>query len=220
MNLFGGTAAVLIALLGGSLSGAVLSAEPGTAGDLRDLQIGTHADSLPRRGYVDFACAGEDLSAGKAIAGWSAYRDCSPDDDGRHAVTFRFDDALVEYEEFKGTKVGGHPVRVAAQFEPDGIMSGLQVITDPSAPAFHARKAFLFRLSVRARYGQDGWQCADIQPGPERAQVGNVFVAEHCTKAVDGRVIRYRSNFYRAGHGSDAPIVNSSSFEIRSDDDA
>ena len=45
------------------------------------------------------------------------------------------------------------------------------------------KRAYLFGEQVKARYGEDGWNCTQHEPTSEQQPIGGAFVNEHCEKA-------------------------------------
>ena len=186
--------ALLLAVIGSTP--AALAEE----NDLREFRIGMPVSALPAIGYTEFACA----ASGQPLAGWSDWRQCPADSSGLRAVGFRYDDSLNERirlnDDAEGTKVGGHPVLISLLIGEDAAVQGLRIETDDSARLFLRKKAFLLAGQVRARYGEEGWRCTELEPGPGEGPVGGRLVKEHCEKATENR--RYlldRQLFRRAG---------------------
>jgi hypothetical protein len=161
--------------------------------DLRDIRVGMAISDLPSAGYVDFACATDTTHK---LSDWSSWRECSPGADQLHALRFGFDPATSR----DGTVVAGHPAVLTALIDDAGTVAGLKIDTDPKARLYLRKKAFLFGPQVKARYGTDGWTCAQAQPEATEQPVGGVFVKERCTKTIDGRALAIeRSLFHQAG---------------------
>jgi hypothetical protein len=155
-----------------------MAAAAAETNDLRTLRIGTAAAGLPAEGFAGFACA---ASPDKPLSGWQDWQTCPADPAGRHAIRFRYAG--------EDTKVAGHPVLLTALFDPMGRLDGLDIATDPAAPLFLRKKAFLLGLQARARYGEDGWSCTDGTPDANAEPVGGVFIEQTCHKRVDDREI-------------------------------
>ena len=168
------------------------------ASDLREFSVGMPASALPVAGYTGFACAD---APDHELPGWGAWRDCPADRDGRHAVSFRYDERFNQLARFgddaEGTMVGGHPVLVALLIGEDGRVGGLRIATDPSARLYLRKKAFLLARQVKARYGEDGWTCARAEPAEGEEPLGGTFLKEHCEKATADRRYLLDSALYR-----------------------
>lgn len=158
--------------------------------DLRDLTVGMRASDLPNSGYINLTCA---RRAEQKLIGWSSWRDCPVDEDTRRAIRFEFDPETSR----DGTLVAGHPVILAARIDDKGIVSELDIDTDPKARLYLRKKAFLLGVQVKSRYGSEGWDCAERQPTSGEQPVGGVFVRETCKKAVQGRLLTVQRDLYR-----------------------
>ena len=54
------------------------------------------------------------------------------------------------------------------------------------------------RNFLSARYGRDGWDCADLAPDEGETPVFRTFIKQRCRKAVgDGQVAELRTNYFR-----------------------
>jgi hypothetical protein len=158
--------------------------------DLRDIRLGMPATDLPDAGYVNLACATDPQ---KTLTTWTGWRDCPADPSGFHAIRFGYDPATSR----EGTIVAGHPAILTLLVDDAGIVSGLRIETDPKARLYIRKKAFLFGIQVKSRYGLDGWSCTEAQPEAGEQPVGGVFVRERCTKAVHNRSIVVERNLFR-----------------------
>jgi hypothetical protein len=152
--------------------------------DLREFRVGMPVSALPATGYSAFACAG---NPSQKLSGWDDYRNCSAQPDGNHAVSFRYGNASSDDDEDTKTEVGGQPVTLALLIDDNALVTGIKVETDPHARLYIHKKAFLFALQVKARFGEDGWTCHQIEPTPTEQPVGGVFVHEHCEKVTTSR---------------------------------
>ncbi|MBV9460044.1 MAG: hypothetical protein JO141_21370 [Bradyrhizobium sp.] len=190
--------------------------------DLRDLKIGGKVADLPAAGYVDFSCAADanakDVNTKDANAkdtnakpaGWSAWRDCPAGADGLHALHFGFDPATSK----DGTIVAGHPVVLTALIDKDGIVTGLEIDTDPKTRLYLRKKAFLFGPQVKARYGSDGWACTQADLAADEEPVGGVHVKEKCTKTTEGRAITVQRSLYRKAGQDEKNFVDETKVTI------
>jgi hypothetical protein len=169
-----------VAVIAASLLPACAIASP--QNDLRDIRIGMQVSELPRSGYGGFACEADPR---KQLSGWEAYQTCPASADGTYAVSFRYDDGGPGGED--KTEVAGHPVELALLIDNNGQVAGIKIDTDPHARLYMHKKAFLFALQVRARFGEEGWTCQQTAPAPTEQPVGGVFIHEHCEKTTDAR---------------------------------
>jgi hypothetical protein len=129
----------------------------------------------------------------KTLTTWKGWRDCPADPSGFHAIRFGYDPATSR----DGTIVAGHPAILTLLVDDAGIVGGLQIETDPKARLYIRKKAFLFGIQVKSRYGLDGWSCTKAQPDAGEQPVGGVFVRERCTKTVHNRSIVVERNLFR-----------------------
>jgi hypothetical protein len=184
------TAALVMPLL--LLTAAVRPAaaeEPG-GNDLRDIRLGEPAADLPDAGYANLVCASDPR---KTLAAWSGWRDCPADAGGFHPVKFGYDPATSP----DGTIVAGHPAVLTLLVDDAGTVGGLRIETDPKARLYMRKKAFLFGIQVKSRYGLDGWSCTQAPPSAGEQPVGGVYVSERCTKTVHDRSITVERNLFR-----------------------
>ena len=147
--------------------------------DLREFHVGMPVAELPSSGYGGFSCAAD---PSKTLPGWQDYRSCPAGPDGNRAIGFRYDN-----EDGDKTQVGGQPVKLALLINNNAHVAGISIDTDPNARLYMHKKAFLFALQVRARFGEDGWTCQKAAPTPTEQPVGGVFIHEHCDKATGSR---------------------------------
>lgn len=146
--------------------------------DLREFRVGMPVSALPQTGYSGFSCT-DDPS--QKLAAWADYHSCPEAADGMRSVSFRYGDAGAD-EDGEPTRVAGQAVTVAVWITRSAQVGGIRIDTDPKARLYLHKKAFLFALQVKARYGEDGWTCRSITPTPTEQPVGGVFVHEHCEK--------------------------------------
>jgi hypothetical protein len=189
-----------MALLGAAFALALAapparSAEPN---DLREFRLGVSVDDLPRAGYTDLTCAS---APGQALADWRDYQRCPADASGRHEVRLRYDtsaDPLAHVSsEHEGTRVGGHPALISLLIGDEGRVDGIRIVTDPSAPLYMRKKAFLLALQAKARFGEAGWSCTQGQPSADEEPIGGVFIKEHCEKTTPTRHVVVERDLYR-----------------------
>jgi hypothetical protein len=184
------TPLAMAALLVTAAMATPAAAEESGGGDLRDIRLGTPAADLSKAGYANLACAGGSQTR---LASWIDWRDCPADAAGFHAITFAYDPATSP----DGTIVAGHPAVLTLLVDGAGTASGLRIETDPKARAYLRKKAFLFGIQVKSRYGQDGWSCTQAQPSAGEQPVGGVYVSERCTKTTDSRQIIVERHLFR-----------------------
>jgi hypothetical protein len=167
------------------------SGEKDTGGnDLRDIRLGAQVKDLPDAGYANFSCAADPQ---KTLTAWSGWRDCPADASGFHAIKFGYDPETNR----EGTIVAGHPALLTLLVDDAGVVSGLRIETDPKARLYVRKKAFLFGLQVKSRYGLDGWSCTEAQPEAGEQPVGGVLLRERCVKNTHDRSIVIERNLFR-----------------------
>jgi hypothetical protein len=155
--------------------------------DLRDLRVGMAVSALPTSGYGGFACFGDQSIK---LPDWQAYRTCPAAADGSRTVSFRYDNA-------DKTEVAGQPVLLALLIDKDATVAGIKIDTDPNARLYQHKKAFLFALQIRARFGEDGWNCRQQPPTPAEQPVGGVYINEHCEKLTASRRLLLDRELFR-----------------------
>jgi hypothetical protein len=196
------------------LCACVVPAEEG--GDLRDLHIGMSINAIPADEYTDLRCAGK---TDQTLASWSDFRKCPPDAMGLRSLGFRFNEGLNPLaqvnDKYQGTRVAGHPVLLTLLIDEGGMIDGLLIDTDPQARLFWRKKAHLLALVVKSRYGDDGWQCNNIEPGTGEAAVGGMFIKSHCEKVVGERKLLLDQRLYRRAGQPLQDFVNETHVEIR-----
>jgi hypothetical protein len=184
------TAVFILSLLVTASMTAPAAAQDVDSNDLRDIRLGKPVTDLPDAGYVNFACASD---PGKTLTAWLGWRDCPADALGFHAIKFGYDPATSP----DGTIVAGHPAVLTLLVDNAGTVSGLRIETDPKARLYIRKKAFLFGIQVRSRYGLDDWSCTQVQPSAGEQPVGGVYVRESCTKTTHDRSIVVERNLFR-----------------------
>jgi len=164
--------------------------------DLRNLYVGEAIGDLPKDGYAAFACAADPKLS---LNGWDDWQKCPPDMSGLRAIRFGYDPATDP----DGTKVGGHPVILELLVGEDARVDGLRIMTDPASRHYMRKKAFLLGIQAKARYGDEGWECAHGTPSSDEQPIGGVFIKEQCKKTFDGRdVLIERNLFAKPGRDS------------------
>jgi hypothetical protein len=179
------TSVFVVGMLLGSV-GAVMAPQAVAApqNDLREIRIGMPVSALPSSGYGGFAC---EADPSKKLLAWDGYQSCPSSADGTRAVSFRYDDGGSGGDESGRTQVAGQPVELALLIDNNGQVAGIKIDTDPHARLYFHKKAFLFALQVRSRFGEDGWTCRQTAPTPTEQPVGGVFIHEHCEKTTASR---------------------------------
>ncbi len=172
---------------------AYVEAEP--QNDLREFRVGMPVSALPGSGYRAFACADEPA---KKLSGWDGYRTCPAEPDGIIAISFRYGDrSASQDDDSMKTQVGGQPVNLALLIGKNAQVAGIKIDTDPHVRLYLRKKAHLFALQVRGRYGEDGWSCQAAGPTPTEQPVGGIFIHEHCEKMTSSRKFVLNRQLFR-----------------------
>lgn len=204
-------AALLAALAGGSPAPA---AQDPAAGDIRDIRIGAKVTELSQQSFGGFRCGASD----DELAGWGDYRRCPVDKAGRREIRFEMvqtNERLASLNDrWQGTKIAGHPVLLSLFVGEGGEVEAIRMTTDPEARFYLKKKAYLFGLRVRERYGEEGWTCTDRPKQDGESEVGGLFVRQTCEKVSGGRRLLLETNLYRAVGQSGREFESSARFEI------
>jgi len=188
-----------------------VSAQAVPAYDLRDITVGMRVSDLPDAGYVNIACAADPK---RSLGGWSGWRDCPEDGDKKRLVRFDFD----PFSSREGTVVAGHPVVLTVLIDDQAVITGLDIVTDPKARLYIRKKAFLFGVQVKSRYGTDGWSCDELQPKSDEQPVGGVFLREVCRKLLPGRTLTVSRDLFRRPDQDAKSFVDQTRVSIRKTD--
>jgi hypothetical protein len=180
----------------------ILSAASGLAeerprrADIWSLKLGTPASALPGKDFIDYACGSNGGPPQQPLAGWSDYGKCPAEPSGLREVYFRYDDELEYWAkahrartliaQYAGTKVLDFPVILSGLFDAGGTLAGLRIVTDPRASPQDRKQAYTLTNFLKARYGSEGWNCADTPPAPGETPVGNLYINQRCTKLAAG----------------------------------
>lgn len=206
-------AAAVLAISAAANAPARATEEP-AEGDVRDLKVGMTAADLPERGYVALACAAD----GARLAGWAEFARCPPGSGGLREVTFEFDESLQEWaavnDAYEGTKIAGHPVRLALLFDEAGSVAAIRAVTTARA-LYLRKKAFLLGVRVMGRYGRDGWRCVDRAPVAGRQKLGGMYLDRHCEKDLADRRILLDTRLYRDVGQAGDQFTSGTTFEVR-----
>ena len=159
--------------------------------DFWSLELGTPASALPHDAFDDYACGSNGGPPQQPLAGWSDYGKCPAEPSGLREVYFRYDDEL-EYRarahraqtmiaQYAGTKVFDFPVIVSALFDADGVLAGLRIVSDPGVSPQVRKQGYTLSNFLKARYGNDRWDCRDTPPAPGETPVGILYINQRCT---------------------------------------
>jgi hypothetical protein len=164
--------------------------------EIWSLKLGTPVSALPRDAFVDYACGSNGGPPQQALTGWSDYDKCSPEPNGLREVYFRYDDELEYWAkahrartliaQYAGTKVLDFPVILSGLFDAGGTLAGLRIVTDSQTNPQDRKQAYTLANFFKARYGGDGWDCADIPRAAGENPVGTLYINQRCAKLVKG----------------------------------
>jgi hypothetical protein len=181
---------------------------PPDLGEIHGLKLGLKAPEMPADTFGDLACGSNGGPPRQTIGGWTEFRKCRPEASGLYEVYAPFDDqqdyvgrAIDDplYAQGKvGTRVAGHPVILSVLFDPDGVVRGIRMISDPRGSALERRMAHMLRLAIINRYEPDGWNCTDFPPAAGETPVGGgVFIKQRCEKTMPGKTLTVETHFLR-----------------------
>jgi hypothetical protein len=166
--------------------------------DIWSLRLGTPAAALPNNDFIDYACGSNGGPPQQPLAGWSDYGKCRPEPNGLREVYFRYDDELEYWAkahrartllaQYGGTKVLDFPVILSGLFDAGGTLAGLRIVTDPRVGPQDRKQAYTLGNFFKARFGSEGWVCADTPPKPGETPVGALYINQRCTKSVKGEM--------------------------------
>ncbi|WFU14666.1 hypothetical protein [Bradyrhizobium sp. CB3481] len=157
--------------------------------DVRDITVGRPISIASDAGYANLSCARDKAK----LPAWSAWHECAAEPDAVRAIRFEFDRETSR----EGTIIAGHPVLLTVFIDNKGVVSGLDIETDPNARLYARKKAFLLAAQVRSRYGSEGWTCTEGKAQADEQPVGGVFINETCRKALPERLLTVERNLFR-----------------------
>jgi hypothetical protein len=186
---------LLAILLGLLLPLTASPQEPPSRMEIWALKLGTQVAALPDA-FTDYACGTNGGPPSVPLAGWREFRRCRPDAMGLREIYFRYDDELeywakandfaTEIEKYSGTKIYDFPVVLSGLLDDDGVLVGIRIVTDPRDISRDRDDAYLLRNFLSARFGRDGWACADGAPEEGETPVGRTFIKQSCRKPIEG----------------------------------
>ena len=162
------------------------------SGDIREFEIGVNVDDLSTKGYLNIKCSNSE----KALDSWNNYKDCTKDIDKLHTISFEYDDKYAFNENFEGTQVAGHPVLLKIGINSLGNISKIYVHTDPSAPFYFKKQAYLFWLRIKSKFGSKGWKCNDLIMKKNHIIINQKYINKMCEKEYKSKKIFYHTEFY------------------------
>ena len=180
-------------------------------GDIRDVTTGINVTSLPLEGYTNFLC----FLNKKEINSWSDYYLCDKNKKDLHVLSYEYDDRYSFNENYEGTQVAGHPVKISILISSKGIIEQINIITDPDAPMYFKRQAHNLYLRVRARYGADEWECISFKQEDDETILGKEYINKLCRKVLDKKQIITKTELYlKQGNEPKPQLVSKSELII------
>jgi hypothetical protein len=171
-----------------------------------DLQLPTPVGALPREEFVDPACGTNGGPPGLPIGAFERFERCRAEASGLREIWFRYDD---EWEFIaraardpdavarnNAMVVLGQPVMLSLLIDRAGLVQGYRIFTDPRAEEELRTGAYGVAIAFKARFGTDGWACADLLPAQGETAIDGSFVKERCEKVSDGQEITVESRHY------------------------
>lgn len=172
-----------------------------------DLPIGTPIAALPQDDFVEFACGTNGGPPSLPLEDFSQFDACRAEENGLFEVSFRYDDE-AEYvaralqqdrlvEIYAGTRVYDYPVIASALFNPEGVLAGIRLVTDPRDTEFMPRHAFWALGNIlMARHGEQGWECVNEEPTVGQNAVGQLYIDRSCVKQIGGLTASVEQRYY------------------------
>ncbi len=164
-----------------------------SANDIRTLAINSDMHTLSDRGYVNFKCK----FGNKKISSWKEFNKCIISNDDTYYINLEYDEKFAFNENFEGTQVAGHPVLMNLGIDTKGLLKLIDITTDPSAPFYFRKQAYLMWLRIYGKYGSDGWNCKNFDKKDGHVVIGNKYINRLCTKVIDDvKTVSIETKFY------------------------
>jgi hypothetical protein len=185
---------------------AVAASAQSAAPQIWDVKPGIPVGELPDEAFVDPACGTNGGPPGFQIGAFENFAKCRVEASGLREIWFRYDDEL-EYiaraardadaiARSNAMVVLGQPVILSLLIDPQGLVQGYRIITDPHAEEELRMNAYAIAVAFKARLGTDGWTCDDLAPGAGERPIAGVFVKERCRKTAEGENVVVESRYY------------------------
>ena len=186
---------------------AVFVIKPIFAYDLRDLNVGDNIKNVPDTRYTKFACLDKEN-----IKSWTEFKNCKKNSNNYYVISFEYDERYALNENFEGTQVSGHPVLINVAIDDDGILQEININTDPKAPFYFRKQAYLMWLRIYYKYGGSDWDCNTLEQKKEHIKIGKKYINKICTKTVDYKKLKLHYQFYFNGDKSKKENLVSKTF--------
>jgi hypothetical protein len=181
--------ALLISMSLGSAAFAQAPSRPARS-EIWTLKIGAPITDQPDD-FVDFACGTIGGPPSITLRGWADFKRCRAEDSGLREVYFRYDDEMEywarannlpgEIDRYGGTKTYGFPIVTSGLISDDGILRGIRIVSDPRYDT-NRDEAYILKNFLTARFGREGWTCADLPREEGETAVDGVYVKQQCGK--------------------------------------
>lgn len=178
--------------------------------DIREFEAGINVKELPTRGYQEIKCLNDE----KVLEGWHQYENCKQEENNLFYLNFEYDDKYAFNENFEGTQIAGHPVKINIGIKKNGILQEINVITDDNAPFYFKKQAHLFWMRIRSKYGSDAWQCEDFKKENNHIIINRKYVNKLCFKKVNNKKITYHTQLYFIGNKEKSNLVSKTLMSI------
>lgn len=193
-----------------------------------DLGIGAHAVDLPTELFREFACGTNGGPPSLPLTDWTGFAECRAEaGTGLHEVYFEYDNELELWAKANGletqaalyqyTSVYAIPVIASALFDVDGFLRGIRLVSDPRVPTEIRELGITLGGYLRARFGDNGFECQDIAPAEGETPYLGFFEKRECRQTTDGGLLvaiethNYRKPGQRT-FAPDAPILTEGEF--------
>jgi hypothetical protein len=180
--------------------------------DIWNLRPGMRMDGLSGE-FVDMACGTNGGPPSIPLKGFEQFMRCKPEASGLREIYFRYDDELEywarslgledEARRFRGTQAFDFPVIVSVLLDPDGVIRGIRIVTDPRDDARDRVELWTLANFLKHNFGAPGWECVRLPAQPGEEPAGSFFVKDRCEKIHDGKRLTVENHFYRKkGHAA------------------
>ena len=183
-----------------------------------DIPLGATAAAIPD-GFVNYACGTHGGPPSIPLGGFQDFRRCRPDADGFHEVYFEYDDELEyraraldltsEIRMYAGTTAYEFPVVASVLVDDLGVVRGERLVTDPRQHSSRDRAEFWMLADfIRQRFGDDGWNCRNLQAEDGETAIGSRFIKTDCEKVTETfRVLVEQRLFQKKGQRAVDPYT-------------
>ena len=176
--------------------------------DIRNISVGENINNIKERGYTGFKCYYND----EEIKNWYMYSNCPSDKNNYYLIKFEYDERFALNENFEGTQISGHPVIIYLSIDKNSIVQEINAFSDPSAPFYFRKQAYLLWLRVYGRYGSDNWMCEEKPMEKGHVKIGKEYINRTCNKVINNKKYRLDTHFYFKNNKQDKENLVSKSF--------